>query len=176
VLEINLHRLEPGRSRLELGESLSLGEGDDGSACTLHGSLVLDNMDQKVLVHGSFAVERGLECDRCGRDFVRTYEAEVEVLILRSPGRGGELPQGDDSWVIHQQGGIVSLAEPLREATVLHEPQQVLCREDCKGLCPRCGVDRNEDDCDCGPDPVDPRWEALKRLREDSSTGDSEEE
>jgi uncharacterized protein len=175
VLEINLHRLDSGRSRLQLGDTLGLGDATgetDLPACTVRGSLVVDNMDQKVLVHGAFAVERDMECDRCGRCFGRTYDADIEVLILRAPARGGEPTGRDDSWVIHQQGGVVSLAGPLAEAVVLHEPQRVLCNESCKGLCPRCGADLNEESCDCGPEPVDSRWEALKRLREDGPAGD----
>lgn len=176
MLEINLHRLKPGRSRLELGDSLSIGDEEGARSYELRGALLVDNMDQKVLVHGSFVVERDMDCHRCGRRFLRSYDADIEVLILRSPDRGSGPLGGEDSWVIHQQGGVVSLVEPLREAAVLHEPQRVLCKEACRGLCPRCGADLNDESCDCGPEPMDPRWEALKRLREDASAGDSEEE
>ena len=53
------------------------------------------------------------------------------------------------------------------EETILHEvqlgiPMKVLCKEDCKGLCPICGQDLNEGQCDCETDSGDPRWEALK--------------
>lgn len=55
--------------------------------------------------------------------------------------------------------------EPLaREAVMLELPQAPLCREDCQGLCPGCGVDRNEDTCSCSP-TMDPRWSVLDELR-----------
>jgi uncharacterized protein len=55
--------------------------------------------------------------------------------------------------------------EPLaRETVVLELPQAPLCREDCLGLCPHCGVDRNEGTCSCEP-PRDPRWSVLDELR-----------
>ena len=55
--------------------------------------------------------------------------------------------------------------EPLaRETVVLELPQAPLCREDCLGLCPDCGVDRNEGTCSCEP-PRDPRWSVLDELR-----------
>ncbi len=55
--------------------------------------------------------------------------------------------------------------EPLaRETVVLELPQAPLCREDCLGLCPICGADRNESECSCEP-PRDPRWSVLDELR-----------
>jgi len=55
--------------------------------------------------------------------------------------------------------------EPLaRETVVLELPQAPLCREDCLGLCPDCGVDRNESTCSCSP-AMDPRWLVLDELR-----------
>jgi uncharacterized protein len=44
-------------------------------------------------------------------------------------------------------------------------PMSVLCRDDCAGLCPRCGADLNEGSCDCTDDEMDPRWAALEALR-----------
>jgi uncharacterized protein len=54
----------------------------------------------------------------------------------------------------------------LRDAVTLALPLRPLCREDCKGLCARCGNDLNAGPCDCGGDDIDPRWEALAALRE----------
>ncbi len=55
--------------------------------------------------------------------------------------------------------------EPLaREAVMLELPQAPLCREDCQGLCPTCGADRNESTCSCEP-ATDPRWSVLDELR-----------
>ena len=98
---------------------------------------------------------------------------QIEILILRNPMRGGDPEQGGDAWVIQQQGGVVSLVEPLAEAVGLHEPQRILCRVDCKGLCSQCGVDRNESTCDCVVDTVDPRWEALRKLKDEGEAEES---
>ena len=62
-------------------------------------------------------------------------------------------------------GGAVELNDLVREEILLAMPGQVLCGEDCKGLCPSCGVDRNEKTCQCENRKVDARWTALKDLR-----------
>jgi uncharacterized protein len=41
----------------------------------------------------------------------------------------------------------------------------MLCREDCKGICPECGIDRNTGECSCVADDIDPRWAALKNFK-----------
>ncbi len=55
--------------------------------------------------------------------------------------------------------------EPLvSEAVLLEEPLRVLCRQDCKGICPTCGKDLNEGPCECRDDEIDPRLERLKEF------------
>ena len=62
-------------------------------------------------------------------------------------------------------GQAIDLDELVREEIVLATAAQVLCREDCEGLCPTCGVDRNVTACECDAGQVDSRWEGLKNLR-----------
>ncbi|MGE3466927.1 MAG: DUF177 domain-containing protein [Pyrinomonadaceae bacterium] len=58
----------------------------------------------------------------------------------------------------------IDLKEVAREQLLLALPEQVFCREDCKGLCPQCGGNRNLIDCNCYQEEIDPRWAALKNL------------
>lgn len=173
MLEVDLHQLEPGRSELVLEDELGLGPDEGAEHCDLRGTLWVDTMDQKILVHGGFTVRRQMACHRCDRPSWQVYPADVEILILRHPVRGRDPEAAGDAWVIQQQAGVVPLAEPLVEAVVLHEPQRVLCRDDCQGLCPQCGIDRNETSCDCSRETVDPRWEALRKLKDEA--GESQE-
>ena len=59
---------------------------------------------------------------------------------------------------------VVDITEAVREGLLVAKPLQVLCKEECRGLCPVCGVDRNVESCDCDTDTVDPRLVALKQL------------
>jgi len=58
----------------------------------------------------------------------------------------------------------IDLGPLVRDAIVLELPMAPLCREDCAGLCPQCGADRNEGECGCVA-PADPRWANLDVLR-----------
>jgi uncharacterized protein len=63
----------------------------------------------------------------------------------------------------YHKSGLV-LEDVLREQVLLSLPARTLCREDCKGLCPRCGQNLNSEACACDEAPVDPRWSALSDL------------
>ena len=59
----------------------------------------------------------------------------------------------------------IDLEELAREQILLNLPTQALCREDCKGLCPKCGANLNETNCDCADEEIDPRWAELGKLK-----------
>ncbi|MCB1020247.1 MAG: DUF177 domain-containing protein [Acidobacteria bacterium] len=61
------------------------------------------------------------------------------------------------------------LADAVREQVSLWLPVRELCREDCKGLCPQCGANLNEERCDCQEDFADSRWDALRKLKLDDN-------
>jgi uncharacterized protein len=82
-------------------------------------------------------------------------DAEVEL--------GMELAE-DDLDLYGYENEEVDLTPLFRDQVILAVPFAPLCKEDCKGLCPQCGADRNHETCDCKP-PVDPRWAALQNLK-----------
>ena len=61
--------------------------------------------------------------------------------------------------------GRIELNDIVREQILLNLPEQVFCTEECKGLCPKCGADRNLINCNCEETEIDPRWSALKNLK-----------
>jgi uncharacterized protein len=79
-----------------------------------------------------------------------------------------EQPDGDEQlsceYVVDQQ---LALSDWARDAIALDLPEQILCRRDCAGLCPVCGVDRNADPHTHDELPVDSRWAALEALRDE---------
>ncbi|HYU46996.1 MAG TPA: DUF177 domain-containing protein, partial [Terriglobales bacterium] len=64
------------------------------------------------------------------------------------------------------QGESLLLEDALREQVLLALPLKMVCREDCKGLCPHCGKNLNESQCSCAERLDDPRWAALKEIRD----------
>jgi uncharacterized protein len=61
-------------------------------------------------------------------------------------------------------GEALDIDEIVKEQILLAVPSHMLCRDDCKGICPECGSDRNTGECSCVTDNIDPRWAALKNL------------
>jgi uncharacterized protein len=105
-------------------------------------------------------------CARCSGT-VR-FELRPDVLIYADR-RGKDKPADEavleeDGVVLYHDGSELDLRGLLREAVILEIPQVLLCRPECKGLCPLCGRDLNEAACSCRTSDADPRWEALRNL------------
>jgi uncharacterized protein len=97
-------------------------------------------------------------CRRC----LATVTAEVgdDVRLLFTEDEDNDDPS---AVAIPPRAGELELADVIREALILAAPEFPLCREDCRGLCPRCGADLNDGPCGCRPEG-DPRWAALQGL------------
>ncbi|HEY0564211.1 MAG TPA: DUF177 domain-containing protein, partial [Terriglobales bacterium] len=70
-----------------------------------------------------------------------------------------------DTEIGFYEGDAITLEDVLKEQVLLSLPEKRLCREDCKGLCPQCGHDRNSEQCQCETGFKDPRWAALDEIR-----------
>ena len=93
----------------------------------------------------------------------------ISISSIARPSAAGyeedvEIDEGE-SEVAFYEGGGVELKDILREFVLLSLPMQRICREDCRGICPVCGQNRNVAGCACEPKPVDDRWSALKKLQ-----------
>jgi uncharacterized protein len=137
----------------------------------LGGSVALDleatmTPTGQVLVTGPVEAPILRECRRCLAPVHLTLRPEV-ALVWTEPGDvGAESDEdGEEVRVLEPGAGEIDLGEALREELILAAPTYALCREDCKGLCPRCGADLNEGPCGCVDDDSDPRWDALRALR-----------
>jgi uncharacterized protein len=110
-----------------------------------------------------------LPCARC-LDPVRQDVARAFDLLYRPLGTDAGNEElsvtAAEAEIGYYQGKGLLLEDALREQVLLAVPLKVVCREDCKGLCPSCGKNRNADPCSCAPVVGDPRWTALKDLRE----------
>ena len=98
-------------------------------------------------------------CDRCAADFERFVEFPIDVVLVT------ELSNEDseDEWVFHLEADAADLEDIVRTVFVLNLDSKLLCSEDCKGLCCRCGKNLNEGPCTCQKE-IDPRFAALKQL------------
>lgn len=105
-------------------------------------------------------------CARCGETVEYDKETPVEFLLVKElPGEDSDLP--DDMLAISSDD--LELDEVLIPELILDMEMAVLCREDCKGLCPKCGANLNRGDCGCDRREIDPRLAVLQKFLEDQS-------
>lgn len=111
--------------------------------------------------HGRIEGDVTLECSRCLTEAQAHVRDEAHLIFAES---GDDETDDPDVYRIDPQDRELDLRPALREEWLLAAPSFALCRDDCKGLCPRCGTDLNTGSCDCGEQGTDPRWDALRKL------------
>ena len=159
------HRLDEGTSlfRAVLVEVL---ESSADHRCQV--DVELGQRSRRVHVDGLLSGTLVLSCARCAGAFPFEVERSVHaVLVLDQPsvdeGEEEELERSelDESFL---DGEHIDLLELAREQVLLSLPEKPLCRDECRGLCPRCGVDLNHESCSCESNTVDPRMAVLAKL------------
>ena len=100
-------------------------------------------------------------CDRCASDFDRDVEIPINVVLVTEMAN----EENEDEWVFPLEGDSANLDDIVRTVFVLNLDSKLLCKEDCQGLCHRCGKNLNDGPCNCQKE-LDPRFAALKQLLE----------
>jgi len=86
------------------------------------------------------------------------------VVYLQGPESPEDLQEFEEVQYLSPDTNIIDLGEDVRQFLILSLPLKILCREDCAGLCPVCGANRNRSSCSCTTEEGDPRWAELKRF------------
>jgi uncharacterized protein len=107
-------------------------------------------------------------CRRCLAELEVEIDQPIEVLFTEE-----ENAEDPAVYVIPSRATELDLSEAVREELMLAVPDYSLCREECRGICPRCGADLNTATCSCAPEP-DPQWAPLAKLK--ATTRDQEVE
>ena len=100
-------------------------------------------------------------CDRCAGSFDREVTFPIDVVLVTELAN----EENEDEWVFPLEGDSADLDDIVRTVFVLNLDSKLLCKEDCKGLCPKCGKNLNDGPCNCQKE-LDPRFAALKQLLE----------
>ena len=121
-----------------------------------------------IRLRGRFSGYFQVPCARCVEPVHIPLEAAFD-LIFRPAGADADAAErsitAQETEIGYYQKDSLLLEDVLREQVLLSLPVRTLCKPDCKGLCPRCGQNRNSQLCTCDVGPADPRWEALAGLR-----------
>jgi len=125
------------------------------------------NVVLDIRLQGSYLGEFEVACARCLEPVRLPLNGQFDLLFRPLGADQGSseraISASETEIGYYQESGLV-LEDVLREQVLLSLPARTLCREDCKGLCPRCGRDLNSETCACDTAPADPRWSALSDL------------
>jgi uncharacterized protein len=127
------------------------------------------NIIKDIRLRGRLATRVELNCARCLDPVEQDVEREFELLYrpLGVDAGRDELSVTDaEAEIGYYQGEGLLLEDVLLEQMLLALPLKVTCREDCMGLCPQCGKNLNQQQCSCTVPMEDPRWSALKDIRD----------
>ena len=122
-----------------------------------------------ISLRGQLSAGFEMSCARCLDPVAQEVRRDFELLYrpLGVDAGRDELSVTDaEAEIGYYQGEGLLLEDVLREQVLLALPLKVTCREDCKGLCPHCGKNLNQEQCSCAVPLEDPRWSALKEIRD----------
>ena len=124
----------------------------EGTVRNTAGVLVMTG-EISTCIHGT--------CDRCADHFDRDINLPINVVLVTEMAN----EENEDEWVFPLEGDSADLDDIVRTVFVLNLDSKLLCKEDCQGLCCRCGKNLNDGPCNCQKE-LDPRFAALKQLLE----------
>jgi uncharacterized protein len=169
----DLLKAAPGESRTyAIDETVVLDDSEQVELIApVTGSVRMTRDHAGVLVMGQLKTAARMACVRCLEPVdvelaMELSEEFVPTVFLPGGPPVAKRDEEDPATEIDEHH-VLDLTEVVRQVILLALPLHPVCREDCAGLCPQCGINRNFGDCDCEP-PRDPRWAALDALRQSS--------
>lgn len=121
-----------------------------------------------IRIQGKLATRLESDCARCLEPLTQEVKRDFDLLYrpLGTDAGKDEVSITDaEAEIGYYEGEGILLEDVIREQILLAVPLKLTCREDCKGLCPHCGKNRNHEECSCAVTVEEPRWAALKDIR-----------
>ncbi len=167
-MKLNLRRL-----KLHPRESEQFPISTDGSdqfladlggkfAAPIKGDLLVENTGSMFVGQGRLKTELQFPCSRCLKEFIFPVDTSFELVLVERHKSAALNP--DEDFNIFD-GDEADIDAAIEQTIFMALPIVYLCKEDCQGLCPVCGQDKNTESCHCEPDTADPRWAKLNHLR-----------
>jgi uncharacterized protein len=147
-----------GYSREVVFDESEVRVADDLTVNRLHGAVTFTRTPQGLYAQGNLQATIAEQCVLCLTDVEQPLTSKISDLFIYPPENAPEeaLAVGDDAHV--------DLAPLVRENMLISKPIRILCRPNCKGLCPNCGQNWNEGPCDCQDETGETRWTKLATL------------
>ncbi len=162
-MRINIQQLRNGsQNRIEFETTIDISDIESTAAAPISVSGEIVNRAEMLILSMTVSGERNLVCDRCALEFSRVTTVPFEACVVENLDNGDE----EDGFIICE-GDELEIDELAVSVFILGFETKNLCKEDCKGLCSKCGANLNEQACSCKDESIDPRLEVLKQLLDD---------
>lgn len=168
MLRVDLRELAQGRAVTTQGTLKQDDPALEGTEIRLLEPVSVDGRlqsigDDRFYWQGKLRTVAQGECRRCLTPVATPLQLEIGALFTKDP----DALDDPDTYPVSPDATDIDVTPAVREELVLAAPQYVVCRDDCKGLCPQCGKDLNagEAPCDCKP-TADARWQPLQALKD----------
>lgn len=142
------YNLTIDKNLLDLDDTIRLVEDVE---CSVSVYKTDDNLYSEV----KLSYKNGDSCARCNEELENQVSTDFNITI-----NGSE----DDDFNVALIDDKIDLTDLIKQSIYLSKPLKVLCKEDCKGICIKCGSNNNYDECDCNDETIDPRLESLVKL------------
>lgn len=167
---LDLDAVDEGRNFLDFAvtaEEIGLADPYFQFPSAVEIDLVVNRSLHTLSVKASVRFALAGECCRCLGRTETSVQADLDLLIQRKDATPEELEalaEDEDVVIVDPGKRELDLTGRIRDVAALELPMRVYCRDDCRGLCPQCGQNLNDEDCQCVELKVDPRWESLAKL------------
>ncbi len=152
---IHEYHFEPTREDLNL-------EGRFAGTVTVDATL--DKAGTQMVFRARIQTSLKVECDRCVTPFSIDLAPSYTMYYVWNESEKGRFDPSEIQ-VIPAGLPVIDITEDVRQVVQLAVPLKLVCRDDCKGLCPRCGKNLNDGPCSCKDTEMDPRWDRLREMR-----------
>jgi uncharacterized protein len=161
---IKISNLSEGEHNFVFENKIDVLELDEPFYGNYKSDVILQKLHDQLIVSVSSEFKVKFECDRCGTEFKSSLRSDYKMIYLMN-----EAPEETDSInvsYLNRDADKINIKSDVREFALLSIPMKKLCREDCKGLCFKCGKDLNKEQCACKTDEIDQRWKPLMNLKD----------
>jgi uncharacterized protein len=122
------------------------------------------NVDGILKLTGRLKLQYSVKCSRCLKILDKEMSAEIKEDILSSKVETSKVVTSIEAYTY--EGNYLEIDKILKDNVILNLPMKQVCKESCRGLCPKCGVDLNYESCSCSEEEINPHMEILKKLLE----------
>ena len=161
---INISNLSEGIHEYHFEAKPSKIDLDERFVGTIKVEVKLDKSVRQILLQAKIQAEGSFFCDRCLEKFYHAMYTAYSMVYIQGVRSTVDMNKEEEIQVLSTDTNYIDLDDDVRQYILLTIPQKLLCREDCQGFCPTCGVNKNIAGCSCGAPAIDSRWDVLKKL------------